>query len=68
MGDWTELDQMKTALWSWSLQGPRQSGLGLFDILNLRKPPKNQSRLVFLQALISNVCITDIFYEILALF
>ena len=43
-GDRTRLNWIKTGPWSRSLQGPRQSGLGLFDILKLRKPPKNRSR------------------------
>ena len=43
-GDRTGLNRIRTGPWSRSLQGLRQSGLGLFDILKLRKPPKNQSR------------------------
>ena len=43
-GDQTGLNQINTGPRSRSLQGPRQSGLGLFDILKLRKPPKNWSR------------------------
>ena len=66
--DQTGLNWMKTRPRSQSFQGPGQSGRGLFDILKLRKPPKNRSRLVFLQAFISNVFITDVLYWILALF